>query len=125
MDLSDRERESLVVPPSRGSKVLTRRFAWQELLGCGRAIAVYPRSQGVRCWARKGPHERAWQMKTYDEPFLTVRGIIRTAGVQPGFIDARTCGGRGGIPCVRVGGKLLRFRWSEVMAWVDQSREKV
>ncbi len=54
------------------------------------------------------------------EPFITVDALAQILGVPKSFIYERTS--RGQIPCYRIG-RLLRFRLSEVEAWLDEERQ--
>ena len=53
------------------------------------------------------------------EKFVTVADIARLLGVPRSFVYERTA--RGEIPCYRVG-RLLRFKVSEVEAWLSAER---
>ncbi len=53
------------------------------------------------------------------EPLLTAKQIAKRLGVKTGFLYSRTSGERGDIPFIKIG-KLVRFRWSEICAWLQR-----
>jgi len=57
------------------------------------------------------------------EPILTGKQVAELLQVRPSMIYELTRKrSRRPLPVLRVG-KYLRFRWSEVEAWLDESRE--
>lgn len=61
--------------------------------------------------------------KVSDEPLLTLKQLAERLQVGPMWVWKRTSpkGTLGVIPHLKCG-RLLRFRWSEILAWLDESR---
>lgn len=61
--------------------------------------------------------------KSIDEPLLSVQELADRLGVGTMWIYIRTAktGTRGGIPHLKAG-RLLRFRWSEIIAWMESGQ---
>lgn len=50
------------------------------------------------------------------EPLLDVLGLATYLGVKPSWVYGKV--GTGELPCIRVG-RYLRFRVSDVLAWMQ------
>jgi excisionase family DNA binding protein len=61
--------------------------------------------------------------KTKDEELLSVKELADRLGVGPMWVYIRTSpqGTRGGIPHLKVG-RFCRFRWSEVLHWIESGK---
>jgi excisionase family DNA binding protein len=55
-----------------------------------------------------------------DEPLLTARDVAERLGVDVGWIYDEWQAGR--LPGFRLGSRMLRFRWSEIEAWLESHR---
>lgn len=56
------------------------------------------------------------------ETFYTPRDLSKILKVSEVYVYKLTREGK--IPFVRIGGKTLRFRESEIEAWIEKGREK-
>lgn len=61
--------------------------------------------------------------KVSEEPLLSVRQLAERLQVGPMWLYLRVegFGSRGTIPHYRLG-RLIRFRWSEILVWLEENR---
>lgn len=55
------------------------------------------------------------------EPILTIEDVAQRLSIEPRTVYELTCrGAKRPLPLLRVG-KFLRFRWSHIEKWLDES----